>query len=272
MVRLGVVVALAPPFARALEVRMHVARHQLVVPLRRLPIRPVVRQLHDDAEAAGALQQALDEGDRVVRRADAGGAAVDEPVERIGDAWRHDREGGDIVENSRETSSRPNCTFSRAFSRVSATCSSVTSRQFSPVRDLAVQPRLLLVKRPVLDMVAHRIGAGAADRQHADAVPPGRQRPGRRARRRHRQLHHRLRVAGQLQPRVLQIEPVALAGHALAAQQRDDDVQRLVHPPPLVGRLDADLLRVVHQRARARRRTSPARASCGRAAPSGRPA
>ena len=38
---------------------------------------------------------------------------------------------------------------------------------------------------------------------------------------------------------------------ALAVQQFDDHVQRLVHPPALVGGLDADLHCVVHQRSRA---------------------
>src|SRR6185312_6944753 len=91
MMRPGVVVALAPPFARTLEMRVHVARHELVMPPGRVPVGPVLRQLHDHAEPAGSLQQVLDERDSVVGCADAGGAAFDKIVDRILDAGRHDR-------------------------------------------------------------------------------------------------------------------------------------------------------------------------------------
>jgi len=51
-----------------------------------------------------------------------------------------------------------------------------------------------------------------------------------------------------LQRRVAQVEPVGLAGDALAAEQVHDDVQRLVHHAALIGGVDADLDCVVHQR------------------------
>jgi len=48
----------------------------------------------------------------------------------------------------------------------------------------------------------------------------------------------------------VQLEPVGLFGDRLAAKQPGDDVERLVHHLALVRRVDADLQRVVHQRAR----------------------
>ena len=59
----------------------------------------------------------------------------------------------------------------------------------------------------------------------------------------------RLRIGAQLQLRVGQVEPVGLAVDGLAAQQRHDDVERLVHHLALVAGIDADLQRVVDQRA-----------------------
>ena len=101
--------------------RVDVARHQLVVPLGLRPVGPVLRQFHDHAEAAGAFQQPLDIGDRVVRRADAGHAALDHVLIAVGDFARNDREGRDIAEIIAEPVQTVR-TFSRACSRVSAMC------------------------------------------------------------------------------------------------------------------------------------------------------
>ena len=54
-----------------------------------------------------------------------------------------------------------------------------------------------------------------------------------------------------MQLRFGQVEPVGLAGDGFAFEQRDDDVERLVHHLPLVARIDADLQRVMDERARA---------------------
>src|SRR5580692_12339607 len=74
--RLGVVIAPLPRFARvALEVRMDIARHQLVALFGRLPVRPVVGKQQYAAEAAvRAAPQPLEMADAVVRCADAGDA------------------------------------------------------------------------------------------------------------------------------------------------------------------------------------------------------
>ncbi len=52
-----------------------------------------------------------------------------------------------------------------------------------------------------------------------------------------------------MQLRVGQVEPVGLAIDHLAPQQRDDDLERLVHHAPLVAGVDADLQRVMDERA-----------------------
>src|SRR5437660_1248175 len=63
----------------ALEMRMNVARHQRVAALGRLPVRPVVRQQQNAAEAAvGAFPQTLEMAHAVVRGADTGEARGDE--------------------------------------------------------------------------------------------------------------------------------------------------------------------------------------------------
>src|SRR5215468_11717339 len=55
-----------------LEMGVNIARHQLVVPAGGVPIGPVMGKLHDHAEAARALEQLVDIGDRVIWRADTG--------------------------------------------------------------------------------------------------------------------------------------------------------------------------------------------------------
>src|SRR4029077_2676401 len=68
-----VIVAAAQEVAALLEVRVDEPGHQFVMPLRLLPIGPVLRQLAQDAEPARALHQPLDISDRIVGRANAGG-------------------------------------------------------------------------------------------------------------------------------------------------------------------------------------------------------
>ena len=107
----------------------------------------------------------------------------------------------------------------------------------------------LLVDAPVAGVRLERVVRGAADRQHADAVLAGRQRAGRRARRGDRHLHHRLRVALELQARLAQVEPVGLLGDHAALHQLHDDVEQLVELAPLVLGLEPHLGRVVDERA-----------------------
>src|ERR1700730_13808697 len=91
-------VALLPPFPGALEMRMHITRHQFVMALRRAEISPVVGEFKDGAETSGAFQQTLDMRDGVVRRADAGGTALGQEFVTVGDLAGDDREGCDIPE------------------------------------------------------------------------------------------------------------------------------------------------------------------------------
>ena len=71
---LGVVIApVAELVGIALEVLVNVTRHQLVAALRRRPVRPIVRQQQDAAEATiRAFPQSLEMVDTIVRGADAG--------------------------------------------------------------------------------------------------------------------------------------------------------------------------------------------------------
>src|SRR6185369_12067096 len=69
----GVIVAPPQEVAAVLEMRVHEAGHQLVMPLGGFPIAPVLRQFAQHAKPARALDQPLDIGNRVVRGADAGG-------------------------------------------------------------------------------------------------------------------------------------------------------------------------------------------------------
>jgi hypothetical protein len=50
-----------------------------------------------------------------------------------------------------------------------------------------------------------------------------------------------------LQLRLGQVEPVGLFVHGFAVEQPNDDVERLVHHPPLGTGIDADLQGVVHE-------------------------
>src|SRR5437763_16055141 len=77
--------------------RVHETRHQLVMPLGRVPIGPVLRQLAQDAEAARPLDQALDISDCIVGGADARRPGFDEPLDRVADIGRDDRESGDVT-------------------------------------------------------------------------------------------------------------------------------------------------------------------------------
>ena len=76
---------------------------------------------------------------------------------------------------------------------------------------------------------------GGADREQAEAVLAGRARARRRDLRRDADLDVRPRVGRELEARVAQREPVGLRGHDLAAQQRHEHVDRLVHHVALLA-------------------------------------
>src|SRR6185312_3951738 len=92
------IVAALQQLAALLEFRMDEAGHQLVMPLGRLPVGPILRQLAQHAEPAGAGHEPVDIGNRVVGRADAGGAGLDQPLHRVADLWRNDRKGRHVAE------------------------------------------------------------------------------------------------------------------------------------------------------------------------------
>ena len=88
------------------------------------------------------------------------------------------------------------------------------------------------------------------DREQAGAVLARGLGAGRRDRRRDRDLDVRFAVRLQLQARVLQREPVGLLRDGLAAQQRHDHVERLVHARALLVGGDAEHVRVGGELAR----------------------
>ena len=128
--------------------RVDEASHQFIVPLRRLPVRPVVRQFHDRTESACAIQQVLDVGDRVVRGADAAGTGFHE--ERVGvlDVGRHDREGPHVGEVVAEcVDPEPHI-----LACLLACLGDMDQRDQPPlvtVRHVSVETRLLFVQAPV---------------------------------------------------------------------------------------------------------------------------
>ena len=90
-------------------------------------------------------------------------------------------------------------------------------------------------------------------------MPPSHDRPGRSQRTGHRDREVRVAIRAQVQPGVAHLEPVGLARDgSVAAQQRHDRLQRLVHATPLGGRVDAQHVGVRHQRAGSAAQHGPA--------------
>ena len=228
---------------------MDVARHQLVGALGRRPVGPVVGQQQRRAEAAvRSRPQPLEMADAVVRRADAGDAFPGQVFRRVGDAGRQDGEGRHVGEILGIAVDAELHLLERLFAR-RRHVGEGDDAPLGAIRHLAVLAGVFAVGLPVRGMRLERVVRGAADGQHADAVAAGRHRAHRRARAGHGHFHAGLAVGRKLELGGRQVEPVGLLRHRLAGHQLDDHVQRFVHARALVGRLDADLGRVVHQRA-----------------------
>src|SRR5580700_1873323 len=187
------IVTVPQRFAAPLEMRMHITGHQLEMPPGLLPIRPVMGELADDAEPARAGHQPLDIGDRVVGRADAGGAALDHEGIGVGDIGRHDREGRHIAEIVGKGGEAELDVLLRLLARL-GDVHQPDEAPFAAVWYVAVAARFFFIKLPIGLVAGQRIGAGPADRQHADAVFAGGEAARRRARGGDRQLHRRLAV------------------------------------------------------------------------------
>ncbi len=97
-----------------------------------------------------------------------------------------------------------------------------------PVGDFVVQPCLRFIGAPVVSVVGEGFGrAGSRDGK----------------------LDSRLGEARELEAGLKQIVPVGFFDNRLTVEKADDHIQAFVHPATLVGCVDADLHRVVHQRA-----------------------
>ena len=120
------------------------------------------------------------------------------------------------------------------------------------IRRLAVLGCSFLVDAPLLAQHLRSAGDAGADRQDAQPVLAGgdhaRGRDGAGAGDR----EMRVAVGREMQPRLLQLEPVGLHGdRLLALEQAHDRLQRLLHAGPLGRGIDAHHVGVRRQRARA---------------------
>src|SRR5262249_23614656 len=93
----GLGVRIAPVAQRvgvALEMRMNVARHELIAALGGRPIRPIMREQQNAAEpAVRALPQSLEMAHAILRRADTGKTRCNQILGRVRrNVWRDDGE------------------------------------------------------------------------------------------------------------------------------------------------------------------------------------
>ena len=259
---------------RALEARHHVAREQLVALQRLLAVGPFMGAEQEAAEAAaGQLEQPLDALDRQSRAIRPASCPSSRP--RAADR-RRGRAAAPASPRSRSRSraARLRAPGACASSSSSARCTLTTSRHLP--RSI-VLPCLAAVSSPIFHCSAMASG------------PPGRPAPSESTPRpclpaavtpdgvmhaRHGDREMRVGVGREVQPRLVQLEPVGLHRDRLVAlEQRHDGVERLVHALALGAGLDAHHVGVGHERARARSPAWRGRASCGRAGRSGwRPA
>src|SRR5207248_7858908 len=114
-------------------------------------------------------------GDRIVGRADARRSGFDQPLDRVADIGRDDRESGDVTKIIGEGLHAELYVLARLFARVGDMEETDNAPVFAVWR-MAIGARRLLVKAPIGGMALHLRRGGAADRQQADTVFAGQQR------------------------------------------------------------------------------------------------
>ena len=195
-----------------------------------------MRKAQNRAKAAGRADHLADRGDQIVGRTDDGGGTFDKGglvqglvhgQERLS-VWTH--QGADLIFIMPELE-----TFTGLSAGLFAGLGNVPRHQHAPVlavHDIAMLGGGLFGKAPLGGQGGEaRVGIGA-NRQDAHAVLSG-QRHARgtdRGGRNHRQF---LLNGEQLQAGILQGEPVAGVGHALACQQAADHADGLILPVAL---------------------------------------
>ena len=164
------------------------------------------------------------------------------------DVLRHDREGRDLTEIFGPFLKSELNVLTRLLARLG----DVHQGDQPPLlalHGMAVLRRRFLAHAPVIGVRRQCVVAGAADRQHAEPVPPRRQRPRRRARAGDRHFDPRHLEGRYLQACVLEVEPVRLQVDHLTVEQLHDGVERLVHHAALRRRIDPHAVGVAGQRA-----------------------
>ena len=238
-------------FEQPVDLRDHIARDQVPAFQRVVAIGPVMCEAKHGAEPARRGMQLADRGDQIVGRADHRRRAVDEGglVHRMvgrGELLRarpHQRADGIFVVPLHQPGARLGA---RLFARLG----DVPAHQHAPIVAADALTRLLrglLGKAPLRRQRGEPRVRVRPDRQGADAVFP-RQHHARRADRGSDDERHVLLQRKQLQPRILQREPVALVRDALAREQPADHPDRLVLPVALGHRIDAKHIGVGRQR------------------------
>src|SRR5437763_12562106 len=124
------------------------------MPLGRVPIGPVLRQLAQNAEPARPLDQALDISDRIVGGADARRSGFDQPLDRVADIGRDDRERGDVTKVIGEGLHAELYIPARLLARIGDMEETDDPPVFAVWR-MSVGARRLLVKPPIGGMAFH---------------------------------------------------------------------------------------------------------------------
>jgi hypothetical protein len=195
----GLGVCIAPVAQRvgvALEMRMNVARHELIAALGGRPIRPVMREQQNAAEpAVRALPQSLEMAHAIPRRADTGKTRYNQILGRVRrNIWRNDGERRHFAEIEFELFQAESDVRPRLLPRFRHMREG-NDPPFAAVRRLAGHPRTFLVDAPIGGMRLERLVRGAPDRKHTDIVLASGHGADRRPARCNRHLHHRLRIA-----------------------------------------------------------------------------
>ena len=197
-----------------------------------------MRELHETAEAAGLLLQALDLRDRVVRGADDGHARIYQCIDRIRSVCRRQRQGRDfaeVVEPFFETEAHIGARLFARFGDMDRT----DETPCIAVDRLTVVLCRVLADGPVGGEGIETAGRCRADRKQAQTVLACSCRTCRRDLACNGDLDPGARIGRHLQACVVELEPARFCGHRLAAQQWYKHVECLVHHVALPGNLDA---------------------------------